>query len=105
MNIVALRGRLSRPAEERILGSGTRLVAYEGTVPDRNGGRAETVPVVWFDAPTGALIDTGTDKRYVRRNDDGTFKESTDVGRSSAADQRQHAKGKSKPGQGDKGDR
>lgn len=51
------------------------------------------------------LIDTGTDKRYVRRDEQGQFKESVDVGRSSAADQRQQAKGKSKPGQGDKGDR
>jgi hypothetical protein len=52
------------------------------------------------------LIDTGTDKRYVRRNKLGTsFVESDDVGRSLAADRRQHAKTKSKPGEGDKGDR
>ena len=51
------------------------------------------------------LIDTGTDKRYVRRDEEGKFKESVDVGRSSAADQRQHSSQKSKPGHGDKGDR
>ena len=51
------------------------------------------------------LIDTGTDKRYVRRDEEGRFKESDDVGRSSAADQRQQSNTKSKPGQGDKGDR
>lgn len=51
------------------------------------------------------LIDTGTDKRYVRRDEDGRFSESVDVGKSSAADQRQHAKTKAKPGQGDRGDR
>jgi hypothetical protein len=51
------------------------------------------------------LIDTGTDKRYVRRTPKGTFKESDDVGRSLAADRRKKAKTKSKPGQGDKGDR
>jgi len=51
------------------------------------------------------LIDTGTDKRFVRRNDDGTFKESDDVGRSLAQDVRQHAKTKAKKGQGDRGDR
>ena len=51
------------------------------------------------------LIDTGTDKRYVRRDDKGQFKESDDVGRSSAVDQRQKAKTKSKKGEGDKGDR
>jgi hypothetical protein len=51
------------------------------------------------------LIDTGTDKRYVRRDERGRFTESDDVGRSSAADQRQSAKTQSKPGQGDRGDR
>ena len=51
------------------------------------------------------LIDTGTDKRYVRRDDEGRFKESDDVGRSLAADRRQHAKTESKSGQGDRGDR
>jgi hypothetical protein len=51
------------------------------------------------------LIDTGTDKRYVRRNERGTsFVESDDVGRSLAADRRQHAKTKVKAGYGDKGD-
>ena len=51
------------------------------------------------------LIDTGTDKRYVRRDEGGRFKESDDVGRSSAADQRRDAKAKSKKGEGDRGDR
>ena len=51
------------------------------------------------------LIDTGTDKRYVRRDSQGRFKESDDVGRSLAADRRQHAKTESKKGQGDRGDR
>ena len=51
------------------------------------------------------LIDTGTDKRYVRRDEDGKFKESADVGKSHAADQRQHSSTKAKPGQGDRGDR
>lgn len=46
------------------------------------------------------------DKRYVRRDENGHFTEDqTDVGKSSAADQRQHSNTKSKPGQGDKGDR
>ncbi|WJH38690.1 hypothetical protein N7E02_04755 (plasmid) [Aliirhizobium terrae] len=50
------------------------------------------------------LIDTGTDKRYVRRDDKGQFKESVDVGRSLSADRRQKAKSVAKPGEGDKGD-
>ena len=50
------------------------------------------------------LIDTGTDKRYVKRNPDGTFKESVDVGRSLAADRRSKSKTVAKPGYGDQGD-
>jgi hypothetical protein len=51
------------------------------------------------------LIDTGTDKRYVRRDAQGQFKESDDVSRSLSADRRRTAKTKAKPGQGDRGDR
>jgi hypothetical protein len=51
------------------------------------------------------LIDTGTDKRYVRRDAGGQFKESDDVGKSLAADRRRSAKTNSPPGQGDRGDR
>ncbi|MBP6769435.1 MAG: hypothetical protein KA171_16770 [Reyranella sp.] len=52
------------------------------------------------------LIDTGTNKIYVRRNARGTsFKEVDDVGRSLSADRRRRAKTVAKPGQGDKGDR
>jgi hypothetical protein len=51
------------------------------------------------------VIDTGTDKRYVRRDERGRFKESDDVGKSLAADRRQRAKTTSKSGQGDRGDR
>jgi hypothetical protein len=50
------------------------------------------------------LIDTGTDKRYVRRDDAGRFKESDDVGRSLAQDRRQAAKKEVPAGQGDRGD-
>ena len=45
------------------------------------------------------------DKRYVRRDDQGRFKESDDVSRSLSQDQRREAKTRSKPGQGDRGDR
>ena len=51
------------------------------------------------------LIDTGTDKRFVRRGAGGKFKESDDVGKSLSADRRRKAKTKVKAGQGDKGDR
>jgi single-strand DNA-binding protein len=63
MNVVVLIGRLARPAESRELPSGDRLVAYEVTV-DRPGERAETVPVVWMDAPVSA-VDHDVDERMV----------------------------------------
>jgi hypothetical protein len=50
------------------------------------------------------LIETGTDKRFVRRDDDGRFKESDDVGRSLTQDRRQAAKKEVPAGQGDRGD-
>ncbi|HYE15287.1 MAG TPA: hypothetical protein VD968_12645 [Pyrinomonadaceae bacterium] len=50
------------------------------------------------------LIDTGTDKRYVRRDEKGRFEESDDVGRSLSQDVKREAKTKVKPGQGDRGD-
>jgi hypothetical protein len=50
------------------------------------------------------LIDTGTDKRYVRRDEEGKFKESVVVGRSLSADKRHDSKHDAKPGEGDKGD-
>lgn len=45
------------------------------------------------------------DKRYVRRDAQGRFKEVDDVGRSLAQDRKRHAKTESKPGYGDRGDR
>ncbi len=51
------------------------------------------------------LIETGRDKRYVRRDEKGRFKESDDVGRSLSQDRRRKAKNTAKVGQGDRGDR
>ena len=52
------------------------------------------------------LIDTGTNKLYVRRNERGTsFAQVVDVGRSLSADRRTKAKKVAKRGQGDRGDR
>jgi len=50
------------------------------------------------------LINTGTDKRFVRRDNQGKFEESDDVGRSLNRDTRQAAKRKVPAGQGDRGD-
>ena len=64
MNVVTVVGRLARPAEERWLRSGDRLVSYEVTVR-REGQRAETVPVVWFGAPASASDHDVDDKVLV----------------------------------------
>lgn len=53
-NLVLLRGELSRAPSERELPSGSRLINYEVTTRSVRGGRAETVPVSWFDAPASA---------------------------------------------------
>jgi hypothetical protein len=44
------------------------------------------------------------DRRYVRRNRRGQFKEEVNVDRSLAADRRRKARTRVKPGQGDRGD-
>lgn len=51
------------------------------------------------------LIDTGNDKRFVRRDEKGQFDEVEDVGRSLAQDQKRDAIHDTKSGQGDRGDR
>jgi hypothetical protein len=50
------------------------------------------------------LINTGRDKRFVRRDAEGRFDEVADVGRSLAQDRKQTAKRKVPSGQGDRGD-
>ena len=55
--------------------------------------------------PDREMIDTTRDKRYVRRDEQGEFKEVEDVGRSSANDQRRDAENDTRKGQGDRGDR
>ncbi len=50
------------------------------------------------------LIDTGTDKRYVRRNEKGQFAEVVDVGKSLSQNRKKKAKTTVPKGQGDRGD-
>ena len=50
------------------------------------------------------LLAPEGDKRYVRRDAEGRFDESDDVGRSLAADVRKPARKKVPAGQGDRGD-
>jgi hypothetical protein len=51
------------------------------------------------------LIEPNGDKRYVRRDAQGRFTESDDVGRSLSQDRKRQAKKTSKSGYGDRGDR
>jgi hypothetical protein len=51
------------------------------------------------------LIAPNGDKRLVRRDSNGRFTESDDLGRSLSQDRKQHAKKESKSGYGDRGDR
>lgn len=76
-------------------------------------GNGRPTTMAWTNSVSGnvmpakkrELIETGSNKRYARRDDRGRFtKDQVDVGRSSAADQRRQA-GSTSSGQGDKGDR
>lgn len=49
-------------------------------------------------------IDTGTNKLYARRKDNGQFGKVTDMGKSLAADRKTKSSTAKPTGQGDKGD-
>ena len=53
VNLAVVHGRLTRPAQLRVLPSGQRLLSLELSVagPEQ---RAESVPVAWIDAPASA---------------------------------------------------
>lgn len=60
INVAVVRGRLSRPAELRMLPTGSTLLGLEVTVRREGAERAESVPVVWHDAPASATaLDAG----------------------------------------------
>jgi len=56
--------------------------------------------------PKREITEKTNDKRYIRRDARGRFtSDQTDVGRSSAADQRRQSTTPAQRGQGDRGDR
>lgn len=55
--------------------------------------------------PDRELIDTGTTKNDVRREDRGRFEDVDDVGRPLTQDRRKDARTQANKGQGDRGDR
>lgn len=59
MNLVVIAGRLSGPPAEKVLPSGTRIMSMQVTV-EGGTGRADSVPVAWFDPPAVAVeLDEG----------------------------------------------
>ena len=67
INVVVLHGLLARPAQDRVLPSGSRLLTLEVTI-SREDGPAEPVPVAWFDAPAwAASLDAGSEVVVVGR--------------------------------------
>jgi hypothetical protein len=97
-------GRAEGEIEDDVMRLGTRVarVGVGGCMAKKAGakkagGRKK--------AAKRELIDTGKDKRFVRRAAGGKFKESDDMGKSLTVDRRKKAKTKVKSGQGDKGDR
>jgi hypothetical protein len=62
------------------------------TAKSKSGGKRE-------------LVNTGRDKRYVRRDQSGRFNESDDVGRSLKQDRTRKARSTARKGEGDRGDR
>lgn len=64
LNIVILRGTLSRPAELRLLPTGSSITSFEVTTR-RGDPKADTAPVVWYDAPTSAGHLDGGDEVVV----------------------------------------
>jgi single-stranded DNA-binding protein len=55
LNLVVVRGHLSRAAEERLLPSGDEVVGLELTVRRDGADRAESVPVSWRNPPASVL--------------------------------------------------
>lgn len=79
VNLVVLEGVLARPADQRVLPSGSRLVTLEVTLRPAEGP-AETAPVAWFDAPAWAseldsetaVVVVGRIRRRFYRAEGGT---------------------------------
>jgi len=87
MNITVLWGTLSSEPVARELPSGDSLISYEVTTPAADGGRADTVPVVWFDPPSrppaleagDEVVVTGRVRRRFFRSAGGATVSRTEV--------------------------
>lgn len=103
-DVIGRRVRFSRlPGSWRRAPRAPLFVALEDRATSKSEGAGSMAKK--RTAAKRELIDTGRDKRFVRRTSKGRFEESDDVGRSLATDRRKKAKTAAKRGQGDKGDR
>jgi len=88
-----------KAAPKREAASKRQTAPKRQAAPKRKSAKKKT-------AARRELIDTGTNKLFVRRNERGTsFKKVVDAGKSITRDKRTKAKRKVPSGQGDKGDR
>ena len=87
LNVVALRGCLSRPATLRSLPSGAMVVSLDLTVRRENVEKADSVPVVWHSPPEWAgdlvsgaeVVVVGHVARRFFRNAGGRTESRTEV--------------------------
>jgi hypothetical protein len=102
--MIASQGLLRQTVDARIYPE-VQTMAKKKAAPKAGPKKAAKRKTAKRKAAKRELIDTGRDKRFVRRGKGGKFKESDDVGRSLSQDRKRKAKRVAKSGQGDKGDR
>jgi len=98
-----------RPVEDRLTLLDARSIVLKTTaiirsVCDTDSKEHSLMPAKKKASSKRTLIAPKGDKRFVRRDSGGKFKESDDVSRSLSQDKKRTAKTKVKGGQGDKGD-
>jgi hypothetical protein len=104
-HLLRLRCVLQKSTRERTLATRKAATKHKAAAT-RNAATKRKPATKRKGAAKRELINTGTNKFYVRRNERGTsFKEVVDVSRSLDADRRRKAKTIAKTGQGDRGDR
>lgn len=65
MNVVVVRGRVSRGPDERVLSSGQRLVSIELKARADEDQPEEPVPVAWVDGAADVARDLAVDDEAV----------------------------------------
>lgn len=88
MNLAIIKGVSARTPDVHAIPGGSTVVSFEITVPAMGGRRAESVPVVWIDAPpSAAAIEPDTEvvvigrvrRRFFRAGGGGGTQNRTEV--------------------------